>query len=240
MHLYSLYICDKIIRVKEATSKFIYSCRGYIIKEPSPDPDYFISVSKEEIEIGKMLSESGGMNQVASGVILRKLAMWLLEKERTLFIHGSVVAYHGAAYLFTAPSGTGKTTHSRLWIKNLPDAYILNGDKPFVSTGEKIMAWGSPWCGSERYNRNEGVELKAICFLKRAEKNLITEITADEAIPLLASQTGDPDPDDYRTKIWMMEALEQFRGRVKFYRYEMNNLAKEEAFHTTYDVLSYL
>ena len=62
----------------------------------------------------------------------------------------------------------------------------------------------------------------------------------DEALAMLSHQIGDPDPSDFHTKIWMMEGLERLRGRVKFYRYEMNNFKEEEAFHTTYDVLSKL
>ena len=209
------------------------------MREPAPEPDYTITVSREEIEKQRGLSEAYGKDRLSGYAILRKLAMSFLRDERIMLIHGSVVAYCDSAFLFTAPSGTGKTTHSRLWKEHLPDAYILNGDKPFISTGEKILAWGSPWCGSERYNRNTGVELKSICFLVRAGKNRIVEISDDEAIPMLAQQTGDPDSEDYRTKIWMVEGLNRLRGRVKFYRYEMNNYA-EDAFHTTYDVLSKL
>ena len=260
---YSLYICDKVIRIEEEhKGSFLRFCRGYIVKEPAPEPDYTIKVYQNEIDkfrqvprskcnagISAFLEETEKLrsvantkwdDQISGDLILKKLAVSLLQGERTLFIHGSVVAHKKSAFMFTAPSGIGKTTHSLLWTKYLQDAYILNGDKPFISTGEKIMAWGSPWCGSEQYNRNEGVELKAICILRRAEKNLLTEISADEAFPMLAKQTGDPDPSDYRTKIWLMEGLERLRGRVKFYLYEMNNLLEEEAFHTTYDVLSKL
>ena len=240
MRAYSLYICDKIIRIEEESSCFLRSCRGYIIKEPAPAPDCIISVSEKEISNHKMMLALLGPDQLSGSVIMRKLSAVFLKEYRILLLHGSVVVFHNSAFLFTAPSETGKTTHSLLWIKYLPDAYILNGDKPFVTTGVPVKAWGSPWCGSEHYNRNEGVELKAICFLERAEKNRLTEISADEAVPMLALQIGDPDPDDYHTKIWMMEALERLRGRVKFFRYEMNNLKEEEAFHTTYDVLSKL
>lgn len=241
MQPYSLNICGKVIRVEQEPSvSFLRLCEGYILNEPAPAPDYVITSSEEDAVAQWEISLPKLLDALFSTSVLRKFAALLLENERTLFIHGSVIAYHNVAYLFTAPSGTGKTTHSLLWTKKLKDAYILNGDKPFVSTEEKVIAWGSPWCGSERYNRNEGVELKAICFLVRAEKNRIVEISDDEAIPMLALQTGDPDPDDYRTKIWMMEGLNRLRGRVKFYRYEMNNLEEEEAFHTTYDVLSKL
>lgn len=240
MRPYSLYICDKVIRIEEEMGSFLRFCRGYIVKEPAPAPDFTISVSKDEIIRQLQLSESNWEDQLCGEIIARKLAMLLLKNERCLFIHGSVVAFDNSSILFTAPSGVGKTTHTQLWVKYLPEAYILNGDKPFVTTEGKIVAWGSPWCGSEHFNRNEGKELKAICFLERANRNRIMEISADEAIPLLAFQTGDPDPSDYRTKIWMMEGLARLRGRVKFFRYEMNNLKEEEAFHTTYDVLSKL
>lgn len=238
--MFSLYICDKVIRIEEEKGSFLRFCRGYIVKEPAPEPDFVIRVTEKEIDAQRVLSKIEWVPILSSFVVARKLAKRLLESECTLLIHGSVVAYQNAAFMFTASSGTGKTTHSLLWTNNLPDACILNGDKPFISTGEKIRAWGSPWCGSERYNRNEGIELKAICFLERAEKNRIVEITDEEAIPMLALQTADPDPDDFRTKIWMMEGLNRLRGRIKFYRYEMNNLAQEEAFHTTYEELSKL
>lgn len=238
--MFSLYICEKVIRIEEEIGSFLRFCRGYIVKEPAPKPDFVIHISENEINAQRKISKIEWVPILSFFVAARKIAKKLLEDDCTLFIHGSVVAYRNSSFMFTASSGTGKTTHSLLWTKNLPDAYILNGDKPFISTGKKIMAWGSPWCGSERYNRNEGIELKAICFLERSEKNRLIEISDEEAIPMLALQTADPDPDDYRTKILMMNGLEQLHGRVKFYRYEMNNLAEGEAFHTTYDVLSKL
>ena len=240
MKPYSLYICEKVIRVEEEVGSYIRFCRGYIVKEPAPEEDYSIIIKKEDVDLERIISERWTDDDLCGFVLLKKLALLLLKDERTLFVHGSLVAYQHSAFLFTAPSGTGKTTHSRLWTKNLPNAYILNGDKPFISTQNEIYAWGAPWSGSEHFNRNEGLPLKAICFLERAEKNRIIEISDDEAIPRLAHQIGDPDPDDYRTKIWIMEGMNRLRGRVKFYRYEMNNLEEEEAFHTTYDVLSKL
>ena len=240
MKPYSLYICEKVIRVEEEIGSFIKRCRGYIVKEPAPEADYCIVITKEEIDMQRTISGPWSKDDLCGFVLLRKLAKLLLKDERTIFVHGSVVAYQGSAFMFTAPSETGKTTHSLLWTKHLPNAYILNGDKPFISTGDQVIAWGAPWTGFEQYNRNEGKVLKAICFLERAEKNRIVEISDDEALAMLSHQIGDPDPSDFHTKIWMMEGLERLRGRVKFYRYEMNNFKEEEAFHTTYDVLSKL
>ena len=239
MRPYSLYICNKVIRVEEELGSYINFCRGYIVKEPAPDEDYSILITKEDIEAQRISLGPWTNDDLDGFVLLKKIAKLFLKDERTIFAHGSVVAYQDSAFMFTAPSGIGKTTHSMLWVRNLPGSYILNGDKPFISTHNGIYAWGAPWSGSEHYNRNEGVKLKAVCFLERAEKNRIYEISDDEAIPMLAHQTGDPDPSDYHTKIWMIEGLNRLRGQVKFYRYEMNNCT-DDAFQTTYNVLSKL
>lgn len=237
MLTYSLYICNKIIRIQNEYGRFVRFCKGYIIKEPAPEPDYSISVTRAEIDNQRRLAPEYGIDMQEGFVILRKLSNYLLEDARAIYVHGSVVAYRNSAYMFTADSGTGKTTHSRLWTSNLKDSYILNGDKPFITTRDSIMAWGSPWCGSERYNRNTGVQLKAVCFLERAEKNSITEISFEDALPLLARQTGNTDDTYSTSRIHIMEALYSLGKQVRFYKYYMNNF-EEDAFETTYNALT--
>ena len=236
MHSYSLYICDKVILVKSECGRFIKFCRGYIIKEPAPEPDYVISISIEDIEVQKELSGRCGVDLLEGFVLLRKLEALLLKNEGTLFMHGSVVAYMDSAYMFTAESGVGKTTHSLLWIENLPGAYILNGDKPFISTNNDIIAWGSPWCGAEGLNTNRGVKLKAICLMKRAEDNSISEISFEEALPTLGRQSGNPDPSQYIYNLHVIEALYKLREQVRFFEFRFNNF-KEDAFLTSYQAL---
>ena len=239
MHTYSLYICNKVIRIHNECGKFVRFCRGYIIQEPAPEPDYVIYVSESEIAAQRILSPGYGVDMLEGFVILRKLTKYLLEDEDAIFVHGSVVAYKNSAYMFTAASGVGKTTHSKLWTSNLSDAYILNGDKPFISTGDGIVAWGSPWCGAERYNKNAGVPLKAICFLERAETNSMTEMKFEDALPLLARQTGNIDYSHSESRIHIMKALFRIGENIRFYKFNMNNFS-EDAFMTSYQVLSKL
>lgn len=69
-------------------------------------------------------------------------------------IHGAAIGLGNSAYLFCAPSGTGKTTHCKLWKDRAPGFYFVNGDKPFIATdadGNQPMACGSPWAGKEKY-----------------------------------------------------------------------------------------
>ena len=101
--------------------------------------------------------------------------------------------------MFTAPSGTGKSTHAALWKKYLgDDVEIINGDKPFIRvensgkaqkpTDTQVYAYGSPWAGKEHWQKNIRVPLKGICFLQREKTNTIRKIQPTEAMPLLMPQ----------------------------------------------------
>ena len=84
------------------------------------------------------------------------------------FLHASAVVYEGAAYLFSGPSGTGKSTHTALWRELFPQSYILNDDKPVIWPEKgKISAWGTPFSGRTDLQVNRGVPVKGICFLKQ-------------------------------------------------------------------------
>lgn len=110
-----------------------------------------------------------------------------------MLLHASAVIRNGYAYLFSAPSGTGKSTHTSLWLKNFPDARILNDDKPALRIiGGEVKACGTPWSGKSDLNMNLCLPIGGICFLERSEKNHIQKITSGEAIPLMMNQTVRP------------------------------------------------
>lgn len=121
------------------------------------------------------------MEALESFILHRKICDFLVG-QNTIMMHGSVIAVQDSAIAFTAPSGTGKTTHSKLWLDHLDGSYILNGDKPLIHIGEQVTAYGSPWCGKEGFNRNTCVPLRAICLLKRNDDNVLHQITAKEAL----------------------------------------------------------
>lgn len=106
-------------------------------------------------------------------------------------LHSSAVVVDGYAYLFSADSGTGKSTHTQLWLKHFGDkAFIINDDKPALRCidGEWYV-YGTPWSGKTDQNVNIQVKLGAIVFLERAEENWIEEISVVEAIPKFFKQT---------------------------------------------------
>lgn len=167
-------------------------------------PRFVVSPSEEDLEYEQIFySKRNGKDSSLSPVsehvlermaILRLIAGRIPEYGAILF-HGSAIAVDGKAYLFAAASGTGKTTHTNLWLRLLPQAYILNGDKPFLKLDAdgRILACGSPWGGKERLGRNEILPLGAICILTRASENHIRSLTPQEAQRALLHQVYLPD-----------------------------------------------
>lgn len=110
-----------------------------------------------------------------------------------MMLHASAVVMDGYAYLFSAPCGTGKSTHTSLWRKVFGDdrAKILNDDKPALRLIDgKWYACGTPWSGKTDQNINMMVPVAGICFLRRGEKNTIEPFSGKEAIHAVMEQTA--------------------------------------------------
>lgn len=148
-------------------------------------------------------------NECENLAVHRKVAAFLLSKDAFL-MHGAVIEYEGKGYLFTAKSGTGKTTHIRLWRKLFGEdkVTIVNGDKPILRVLDgKVCAYGTPWCGKEGYNTNTCVELCGICIVHRAAGNSIQRISAEEALPQLFSQVMITDSADLAKQLELLDTL---------------------------------
>ena len=129
--------------------------------------------------------------------IQRKLAEFLFDRD-VLTVHGSAVAVDGTGYLFTARSGTGKSTHTRYWREVFGDrAIMVNDDKPFADlSGPQITLCGSPWSGKHGLDTNINVPLGGICILERGTENRIRRLRPEEGLPMLLHQSYCPlSPD---------------------------------------------
>jgi len=128
-----------------------------------------------------------------------------------MMLHASAVVRHGKAYLFSAPCGTGKSTHTALWCKVFPDAVILNDDKPALRREAGTWyAYGTPWSGKTDQNRNLRTKLGGICLLRRGDKNVIRPFGGVRAIHDLLEQTVRPrDPGLTGKLLELMDKLLQ-------------------------------
>ena len=156
--------------------------------------------------------------------IQRKIVEAMI-REGFLLMHGAVVAKDGEAYLFTAPSGTGKTTRIRFWMELYPDSIIINGDKPVIYLkGSRLLACGTPWAGKEGWNSNIQVPIRAIYLLERAEQDSVEEISIAEALMTLIRQTYiEQTPEENLERIQMLKLME---GKVRFFRYRSTMTAE--------------
>ena len=179
--------------------------RSYLTVAP---PEFSITVTRENIvfEQADLLEEAhrdGFKPRVFTdpflerSAIQRAFAEYLFDWDILLF-HGSAVAVDGEGFLFTAHSGTGKSTHTRLWKQAFGDrAMIINDDKPFLEL-RKDGVWlhGSPWSGKHGLDVNTCVPLRGLCILERGKENCIHPVTAEETLPMLQKQAYRPLPQE--------------------------------------------
>ena len=156
--------------VVEIENKYEYiktQSREYITNAAA---DFTVRADEEDFEREEQNCGSEARfsrDYLESIIIYRKIAEEL-PKYNAFVFHGAAMYDGRGAYVLTAPSGTGKTTHMRLWLDLYPDVSVLNGDKPIIRLeGGVPYVYGTPWQGKENYGKNAKAELLAIAFLSR-------------------------------------------------------------------------
>ncbi len=226
---FNIELAGVVIRIEPLYGFIREYCRGYITDKPE---SFTVSVSEEDIaaERSKSAAEDRkeGIPQrdfrdsyLETLAVYRKIAEKMLDFDTILF-HGSVIAVDGSAYMFTAKSGTGKSTHTRLWREMLGDrAVMINDDKPLITISKSgITAYGTPWDGKHRLSTNTGALLKAICVLERAEKNRIAGITKAYCYNMLVQQVYKPTTPQKLIKT--LQLIDRLAENVKLYRLGCN------------------
>lgn len=193
----------------------------FTVSTAAPDIEFERAKSAREDELEGIPTRHFTDGYLETLAIYRKIAERMPEYDTVLF-HGSAISVDGAGYLFTAKSGTGKSTHVRLWREYLGKrAVMVNDDKPLIRvTEDGVIVYGTPWDGKHRLSNNIAVPLKAICILERTKENAIRRITREEALPMLIQQTYRPaDPVALAKTLTLIDRL---GGRVKLYRLGCN------------------
>lgn len=149
--------------------------------------------------------------------LLHKLLPILPEYDM-LFLHGSAISYEGKAYIFVAPSGTGKSTHSRLWKERFgDDVTVINDDKPFLAfRQDRVYVCGTPWRGKHNIGQNLEVELAGICILSQGEQNVFKSIDPSDAVKDIILQT---DLFNYKQNVLLaLDLIDKLLRTVPAYR----------------------
>lgn len=145
-----------------------------------------ITITQSDIDFER---EKSAREDVREGIPIRQFSDAYLE---TLLFHGSVIAVDGEGYLFTAKSGTGKSTHTRLWREYFGErAVMVNDDKPLLHiTDSGVTVYGTPWDGKHRLSTNTAVPLNGIFLLERDTTNHIEPAAPHVVYPLIVQQTN--------------------------------------------------
>lgn len=166
--------------------------------EPCPEADITIEADFRELKAAYPNAPDEIFEYVETG---RDFYAKLIDFSG-MMLHASAIAVDGRAYLFSADSGVGKSTHTGLWrrVFGADRVAVINDDKPALRLRDGIWyACGTPWSGKNGRNQNLCCPIGGICFLERGRNNKIEPYTNDEVVFRLLKQTlrpGDPQRCD--------------------------------------------
>ncbi len=214
-----LLIAGVPFEVRHRAELTSWVCAGH---ETDTPPEVTVSASEAEIDaeyakLGRFCDRGG----CEGNILYRKVGAAMLGYDGFL-LHSAAVAVDGEGYVFTAPGGTGKSTHVNYWLEVFGErAYIVNGDKPILRRMDgKFHVCGTPWRGKEQFGRAVNVPLKAVVLLERARENFIIPADPDEVLDKLAVQLLPfESPDDIIKQLDLLDAL---LGEVPIYRLGCN------------------
>ncbi len=171
--------------LKKKCAEFLSDC----------EPKYEVSASDGEVEREKAASEAPVSCAYAESVAIFRKMSTLAAADGILLMHGSAFICNNKAVIITAPSGTGKSTHTALWRELYGDEIsVINDDKPWLKRENgHFTVYGTPWMGKENRGSNISAPLYAICSLHRSETNRVAP--CERGIETLLEQTFRPsDP----------------------------------------------
>lgn len=230
--MFTIKIAGLTIRVNNRYEYLVKHCRKYFVEDC--EPDFSVGIT-DEADWQEFLGIEGlrhSEGYAESLYIYRQIAIKVLDYDAFL-MHAAIVAVDGEAYAFAAKSGTGKSTHMGLWLKEFGEkAQVVNGDKPILRFFDgKLFACGTPWCGKEKLNENIIRPIKAIAFLERAEENRLGPIDFSEMVPRIFQQLLIPYTEEDFDKFWAL--LNRMLETVPCYRLCCN--MEQEAARVAYN-----
>ena len=237
--IFSLSICEKI---EAEGASLVFSNKtevepGFVAMEvyDTSEGYYFELTQPGSQEVNARLSISRDFKRAGLSLCGRNVEQWLAfntsvdfcyllstARRNTVLTHASSVIYDGRAYLFLGKSGTGKSTHSRMWLTALEDVVLMNDDHPVLRVeGGLVTAYGSPWSGKTPCYKNISAPLGGVVRIIRAPYNKASRLSPIKAYASLmtscSGMTWDKELADGKDKTlqgivsttpcWIMECL---------------------------------
>lgn len=240
MHEIKMRLAGKNVLASVKYESTVRYCDGYLADFDFPD--VYVSLTDSDLlferERATEQALRDGTSDEFTDAYLETLALYRQIADKMidfgiLLFHGSAVSMDGACYLFTAKSGTGKSTHTRLWREAFGErAVMINDDKPLIEISDSgVTVHGTPWCGKHRLGSNISAPLHAICILTRAEENVIFLADGMAEFPKILSQTyRNTDPEFVKKTLLLVDKLIR---QTPIYRLGCN--MEKDAPHVSYN-----
>lgn len=213
-------MAELIIELNVRYNMTLDSCRPYEIFTDEA-PHITVTVTDEDLEKEKE-NDPGFPEEYYEFLHVYRRICGELPKFDGMLLHSAAIAVDDKAYLFSAVSGTGKSTHITKWQELLGDRVtIVNGDKPIVrKINGEFCVCGTPWAGKENWQTPVNVPIAGICHLTRAKENSIVKIPSSEVLSLLLNQTLRPEEPEMMIKL--LDLIDQLVKEVPCYRLGCN------------------
>ena len=210
-------------------------CENYISDDQTSPVDLRAAVTDEEFYAEKAVANGNFSDGYIENICMYRKICKQLPVFNRMLLHASVLAYGNAGYAFLGRSGTGKSTHTGLWLKHIPSTKIVNGDKPILSyiDGE-FTAYGTPWMGKEGLGENTSVPLKGLCFLEQAKQNAIRRLSVQEAAKRVFLQVLIPEEEENAKRT--LELIDKLIATVPCYVLQCD--ISETAVQTSFEMLT--
>ena len=224
LYMFDLSIAGLNIRIMQDNPILAPNTDKYLCKNTDNHIDITVNLTDELLRKEHDLEKNMGMKLDTDNseylAIYRCIAEKIVDFNGFL-MHASVVEKDGKAYAFSAPSGTGKSTHARLWRENIDGVHMINDDKPIIRLFDGIpYACGTPWCGKHNLSENRLVPLQAICFLEQSPENAIESRRPEQEISKLIAQVYRPS--DARLMLKTLDLIDMALAHLSVYRMRCN------------------
>ncbi len=210
-------VCDLFVKMSPIYKDLALRAKPFLAK--SGRADMVISLEEEDIQAfakDKGLSPSLAEYQLSCVEFCKQLLSF-----GGFVMHASAVLYDNGVYMFSAPSGIGKSTQAALWVKNLPGACIINDDKPAIRIlGGVPYAYGTPWCGSGYGRLAKSGVIKALYFIRRNGVNYVKPMDKSKIPYLMLESMLRPLDNSDMDKLFT--ALDGFVSAVPIFSLDCN------------------
>lgn len=231
--------CKELTRFEfsesEAECVFLRSEEHYILTITNAEQQHIFTSKRDDS--GCVRTNAGGANMNPSFV---RFGVWFMlnivaVQHSVAAVHSSVIVCHNEAVMFLGESGTGKSTHTRLWRENIEGATLLNDDSPFVGVQNgRVVAFGSPWSGKTPCYKNESYPIRAIVRLSQAPHNSMRRLRSLFSVGALLPSLPPAFAFDEKLEDAVMNVLSAVIGAVPVYHLEcLPNAAAAQLSHDT-------